>query len=34
MTLRPPFAGFAASGGFKMEAFTPDELAEIHRATL
>jgi trimethylamine--corrinoid protein Co-methyltransferase len=34
MTYRAPSAGFAASGGFKLEAFTQDELAELHRATL
>ena len=34
MTLRPPFAGFTAGGGLKVDVFTPDELAELHRATL
>jgi trimethylamine--corrinoid protein Co-methyltransferase len=34
MTFRAPSAGFAASGGFKLETFTRDELEELHRATL
>jgi trimethylamine--corrinoid protein Co-methyltransferase len=34
MTIRTPSAGFLSSGGFSLHAFTPDELGEIHRATL
>jgi trimethylamine--corrinoid protein Co-methyltransferase len=34
MTYRAPSAGFLASGGFRLETFTGDELSEIHRATL
>jgi trimethylamine--corrinoid protein Co-methyltransferase len=34
MTFRAPSAGFLASGGFRLETFTRDELEELHRATL
>ena len=34
MTIRAPSAGFAASGGFSLNTLTPDELGELHRATL
>lgn len=34
MTLRKPRAGLLSGGGLKVDMFTRDELAEIHRATL